>query len=89
MVFFDDRTACGQALRRSGSQVYSVSPETCLYFAYLWEMASEQELENQKTATIVAVFLSVGALGFEPRASYTPCKRASRTAPRPDFRALL
>jgi hypothetical protein len=31
----------------------------------------------------------VGALGFEPRASYTPCKRASRTAPRPDFRWLL
>ena len=31
----------------------------------------------------------VGALGFEPRASYTPCKRASRTAPRPDFRSSL
>ncbi len=46
-------------------------------------------MKTQKTATIVAVFLSVGALGFEPRASYTPCKRASRTAPRPDFRALL
>lgn len=26
----------------------------------------------------------VGALGFEPRASCTPCKHASRTAPRPD-----
>ena len=36
-----------------------------------------------------AVMIEVGALGFEPRASYTPCKRASRTAPRPDFRALL
>ena len=30
-------------------------------------------------------FILVGALGFEPRASYTPCKRASRTAPRPDY----
>lgn len=28
--------------------------------------------------------LSVGARGFEPPASCTPCKRASRTAPRPD-----
>jgi hypothetical protein len=29
----------------------------------------------------------VGALGFEPRASCTPCKRASRAAPRPDLYA--
>jgi hypothetical protein len=27
---------------------------------------------------------SVGARGFEPPTSCTPCKRASRTAPRPD-----
>jgi hypothetical protein len=27
---------------------------------------------------------SVGALGFEPRASATPLQRASRTAPRPE-----
>ena len=26
----------------------------------------------------------VGARGFEPPTSCTPCKRASRTAPRPD-----
>ena len=26
----------------------------------------------------------VGAKGFEPSTSYTPCKRANRTAPRPD-----
>ncbi len=29
-------------------------------------------------------FMRVGALGFEPRASCTPCKRASRSAPRPE-----
>ncbi len=28
---------------------------------------------------------SVGAPGFEPGTSYTPCKRASRAAPRPDL----
>ena len=28
--------------------------------------------------------LSVGAKGFEPSTSCTPCKHASRTAPRPD-----
>ena len=28
-------------------------------------------------------FIMVGAPGFEPGTSYTPCKRASRTAPRP------
>ncbi len=27
---------------------------------------------------------AVGARGFEPPTSCTPCKRASRTAPRPD-----
>ncbi len=30
-------------------------------------------------------FLPVGALGFEPRASCTPCKRASRAALRPEL----
>jgi hypothetical protein len=41
---------------------------------------------NQKPLTLqmwMGKRLSVGALGFEPRASCTPCKRASRTAPRP------
>ena len=43
----------------------------------------------KKTATKNGGSSKVGALGFEPRASYTPCKRASRTAPRPDFRVLI
>ncbi len=37
-------------------------------------------------ATFRSFTISVGALGFEPRASCTPCKRASRSAPRPDCR---
>ena len=31
----------------------------------------------------------VGARGFEPPTSCTPCKRASRTAPRPEQRLIL
>ena len=31
----------------------------------------------------------VGALGFEPRASCTPCKRASRAAPCPVQRYII
>jgi hypothetical protein len=32
---------------------------------------------------------SVGARGFEPPTSCTPCKRASRAAPRPDWQARI
>ena len=31
----------------------------------------------------------VGARGFEPPTSCTPCKRASRAAPRPDWQASI
>src|SRR4030042_3795460 len=33
--------------------------------------------------------LLVGARGFEPPTSCTPCKRASRTAPRPDDERII
>ena len=36
----------------------------------------------------IAEFL-VGALGFEPRTSCTPCKRASRAAPRPELAKII
>ena len=38
---------------------------------------------NQRDS-LARVSLSVGARGFEPPTSCTPCKRASRAAPRPD-----
>ena len=44
--------------------------------------------ENRRS-TKISGFESVGARGFEPPTSCTPCKRASRAAPRPDWQAVL
>src|SRR5690349_21075021 len=41
-----------------------------------------------KKDSCVGVF-SVGARGFEPPTSCTPCKRASRAAPRPDWQESI
>ena len=46
----------------------------------------KRKLLNHKPLTIqyqVGKRSTVGARGFEPPTSCTPCKRASRTAPRP------
>ena len=40
---------------------------------------------SSKNSNLMLEFFPVGALGFEPRASCTPCKRASRAALRPDL----
>gem|GEM_PF-4010633 len=34
-------------------------------------------------------YIFVGARGFEPPTSCTPCKRASRAAPRPDWQEKI
>jgi hypothetical protein len=44
--------------------------------------------EKQKNRSEMICFL-VGARGFEPPTSCTPCKRASRAAPRPDTTWVL
>ncbi len=42
-------------------------------------------LENIKKDLLISKsFFPVGARGFEPPTSCTPCKRASRSAPRPE-----
>ena len=41
---------------------------------------------DKKQKTPFQEFFVVGARGFEPPTSCTPCKRASRAAPRPDTR---
>ena len=51
-------------------------------------------LKTEKHRTLTPVFRSckrssVGARGFEPPTSCTPCKRASRAAPRPEWQAEL
>ena len=43
----------------------------------------------KKTADFEIRRSLVGARGFEPPTSCTPCKRASRTAPRPEQRQEL
>ena len=46
-------------------------------------------LESKTADLIVDGFKAVGARGFEPPTSCTPCKRASRAAPRPDWQGVL
>ena len=46
------------------------------------------ELRLNKKTTLRSSFV-VGAKGFEPSTSCTPCKHASRTAPRPDCSKII
>ena len=56
---------------------------TITYFLNFHYLALRSSLK-QKVSQLGDFFL-VGAPGFEPGTSYTPCKRASRAAPRPDL----
>ncbi len=68
-------------------QVISIA----LFFRYLSSLKSYAVIiialayQDKKTAQGRRL-CSVGAPGVEPGTSCTPCKRASRAAPRPDFR---
>ena len=63
-------------------------PDRCLMLKSrtvgLFEHHGSSGIESDRSVSDASrtTFL-VGALGFEPRASCTPCKRASRSAPRP------
>ena len=82
--FFETRRT--QRSRRNAKiKAFSIVCFVLFVFKFFFTNCGETtDLKQNHPSGRVVDLLSVGARGFEPPTSCTPCKRASRTAPRPD-----